>query len=372
MASMKKVKGRKKLYRVQYKCPHTNKWKQQYHDNKDDAVIALSHWQQVELFKKNNMDWESLLYKQQAPITVGEVFTAFTNNVLSTMTNVDTKAKYNVVMNSCRKVFPDATFVSDIRTMKKDVVGMEVTGWTIYKREMELVHGRSRRGIDSYLRDILHIFNWAFEEELIHKLVMKKSDRYKDTELKPIVYKTWSDEEIHALFNHPGLDDFQKDIMWLFAVLGSRANELTGYQRTKPYKELHWEHVNLENNTLQLLQKRRQIRETVDVHPSVMVILKKWKERGHKRPLDMKYKALNKIMHEIVAITGIEFTCHDLRRMKAQVLRNETHDLPQASRSIGDKSDAVVDNHYAGISIAEQRATNNQVHDSLTSIISKN
>ena len=70
--------------------------------------------------------------------------------------------------------------------------------------------------------------------------------------------------------------------------------------------------------------------------------------------------------------TKIAFTCHDLRRMKAQVLRNETHDLPQASRSIGDKSDAVVDNHYAGISIAEQRATNNQVHDSLANIISKN
>ena len=176
------------------------------------------------------MDWKSLIHKQQAPITVGKVFTAFTNNVLSTMTNVDTKAKYNVVMNSCRKVFPNDIFVGDIRTMKKEVAAMEVTGWMIYKREMELVYGRSRRGIDSYLRDILHIFNWAFEEELMPKPVMKKSDRYKDTELKPIVYKTWSDEEIHYLFNHPGLDELQKDIMWLFAVMGSRANELTGYQ----------------------------------------------------------------------------------------------------------------------------------------------
>tara|TARA_R110000744_G_scaffold55149_2_gene116653 strand:- start:2586 stop:3704 length:1119 start_codon:yes stop_codon:yes gene_type:complete len=372
MASINKVSNRKNLYRVAYRNPYTNKRSTAYYKSKDNAVIALSHWQQVELFKKNNMDWKSLIHKQQAPITVGKVFTAFTNNVLSTMTNVDTKAKYNVVMNSCRKVFPNDIFVGDIRTMKKEVAAMEVTGWMIYKREMELVYGRSRRGIDSYLRDILHIFNWAFEEELMPKPVMKKSDRYKDTELKPIVYKTWSDEEIHYLFNHPGLDELQKDIMWLFAVMGSRANELTGYQNDKPYKELHWEHVNLENNTLQLLQKRRQTRETVDVHPSVMVILKKWKQSGYERPLDMKYKDLNKIMHKIVAITGIEFTCHDLRRMKAQVLRNETHDLPQASRSIGDKSDAVVDNHYAGISIAEQRATNNQVHDSLTSIIAYN
>jgi len=369
---MNKVSNRKELYRVQYKNPYTDGWKQKYYDNKNDAVIALSHWQQVELFKKNNMDWEALLCKQQEPVTVGEIFTAFNNNVLSTMTNIDTIAKYRVVMNSCRKVFPDNTYINDIRTMKKYVLDMEVTGWTIYKREMELIHGRSRRGIDSYLRDMLHIFNWAFEEELIHKVVMKKSDRYKDTELKPIVYKTWSDEEINELFNHPALDEFQKDIMWLFAVLGSRANELTGYNSRKPYKELHWEHVDLKNNTLQLLQKRRQIREVVDVHPSVIVILKKWKERGYERPLEMSYKTLNRQLREIADMTNIEFTCHDLRRMKAQVLRNETHDLTKASRSIGDKTDAVVDNHYAGISIAEQRATNNQVHDSLTSIISKN
>ena len=372
MASINKVNNRKNLYRVAYRNPYTDKRSTAYYKSKDNAVIALSRWQQVELFKKNNMDWESLLHKQTAPITIGKIFAAFTNNVLSTMRNVDTKAKYTVVMNSCRKVFPDNIYVSDIRTMKKHVASIEVTGWMIYKREMELIYNRSRRGIDSYLRDLLHIFNWAFEEELIHKLAMKKSDRYKSTELKPITYKTWSDEEIHSLFNHPELDELQKDIMWLFAVLGSRANELTGYQTNKPYKELHWEHVNLENNTLQLLQKRRQTRETVAVHPSVMVILKKWKQYGCQRPLDMKYKALNKIMHEIVAITGIEFTCHDLRRMKAQVLRNETHDLPQASRSIGDKSEAVVDSHYAGISVAEQRATSNQVHDSLTSIISNN
>ena len=78
MASMNKVRKRKNCYAVAFRDPYTNKRKQSYYKSKDDAVIALSHWQQVELFKKNNMDWESLLYKQQAPITVGEVFTAFT------------------------------------------------------------------------------------------------------------------------------------------------------------------------------------------------------------------------------------------------------------------------------------------------------
>ncbi|BAQ90713.1 site-specific recombinase XerD [uncultured Mediterranean phage uvMED] len=372
MASMNQVSNRKDLYVIAYRDPYTNKRMQKYYKNKNDAVIALSHWQQIELYKKNNMDWESFLHKQKDPITIGEVFNAFTNNVLSTMTNVDTIAKYNTVMNSCRKVFPDNTQVNEIRIAKKHILDLEVTGWMIYKREMELIYGRSRRGIDSYLRDILHIFNWAFEEELIDKVVIKKSDRYKENELKPIEYKAWTDEEINDLFNHHTLNEFQKDIMWLFAVMGSRANELTGHNTRKPYKELHWEHVNFEKNTLQLLQKRRQIREVVDVHSSVIVILKKWKERGYARPLDMNYKTLNRKLHEIVELTDIEFTCHDLRRMKAQVLRKETHDLTKASRSIGDKTDAVVDNHYAGITIEEQRATNEEVVDKLSSIISNN
>ena len=370
MASMNPVSNRN-LYRVVYKHPIKGKYSI-YFKNKDDAELALAHWQQVELYYKKNWDWESLLHQQASPTTIDEIFNEFNNNVLSTMTNIDTPNKYRVVMKSCKIVFPGNTCVADIRKMKRVVAGTEVTGWMIYKREMELIHGRARRGIDSYLRDLLHIFNWAFEEELISKIVMKKSDRYKKHELQPITHKVWSNQEIDALFNHIALDEYQKDIMWLFAVMGSRANELTGCNVRKPHKELHWHHVDFETNTLLLLQKRKQVREIVDVHPSVIIILKKWKEYGYKRPLDMNYKMLNRKIHEINDITGIEFTCHDLRRMKAQLLRKKTQNLTKASRSIGDKTDAVVNEFYAGITIEEQRATNQDAYEQLLSIISNN
>ena len=177
----------------------------------------------------------------------------------------------------------------DIRTYTQLIDGVEYTGWTIYKHIMEKQYNRSRRGIDSYMRDLLHIFNWAYEEEYITKRVMRKSDRYKKHELKPLEYKVWSNEEIKYLFHHPHLSAEQKDIAYLFAITGARANELVGHNMRKPYKELHWEHIDFINNTMLLLQKRRKTRETVAVHPSAISILKRIFRTGADRPLDINY-----------------------------------------------------------------------------------
>ena len=66
---------------------------------------------------------------------------------------------------------------------------------------------------------------------------------------------------------------------------------------------------------------------------------------------------------------GIKFTCHDLRRMKAQVLRNETQDITQASKGIGDKTTEVVHNHYAGTTIEEQQAINDTAYNAFIDIV---
>ena len=357
------------IYRVSFRDPRDDKRKQRYFKTKEEAVIALGHWQTVELYAKNNMNWRALLYNEEPQKTIDDIFTAYTNNVLSTLTNIDTIAKYKVCMNSCKKVFPGDTIASELRTITQKVMGVDVTGWTIYKHIMEYQHNRKRRGIDSYMKDLLHIFNWAYEEELVDKRVMRKSDRYKKHELAPLTFKVWSNEEINYIFNHSDLSQEQKDIIWLFAITGVRANEFVGHNVRKPYKELHWHHIDFINNTMQLLQKRRQVRETASVHPTAIAILKKRFRTGTDRPLDMNYKELNAIIKEISSIVGIKFTCHDLRRMKAQVLRNETQDVKQASQGIGDKTTEVVHNHYAGTSLKEQQVINNTAYDAFIDIV---
>ena len=367
MAKINKIKNRK-LFRVRYKNPHTDSWQAKYYKTKEEAVLAKAHWDKIELMKKNNMDWKGELHADKKAFTIGEIFTKYRNNVLTKKNDVDTKAKYNVVMNSALKVFPDDTIAETIRSMSQDINGSIVDGWKIYMDTCEYIQGRARRGINSYLRDLKNIFDWAFEEGYVSKAIITKNDKYTKSELPALIYKKWSREEIDALFNHPALDEFQKDLMWMYAVMGSRANELTGRNNRKPHKELHWEHVDFEAGTILLLQKRSKTREIVNVHPSVMVILKKWYERGYARPVDMYYSELHRILRTISLITGIDFTCHDLRRMKAQLLRKRFHSAKIAGYGIGDNSETVVEDHYAGISLKEQAEINNGMFEQLTMI----
>ena len=367
MATMNTLKNRA-LFRVRYKDPYTDSWKAKYYKTKDEAVLAKAHWDKIELLKKNGMDWENELHAHKQALTIGEIFTRFRNNVLTKKTNIDTKAKYNVVMNSVLKVFPEDTIAESIRSMSKAIQGNMVDGWKIYMDTCEYVQGRARRGINSYLRDLKTIFDWALEEGHVSKVIVTKNDRYTISELPEHQYKQWSNEEIDTLFNHPALSEFHKDLIWLYTIMGSRANELTGRNSRKPYKELHWEHVDLEAGTILLLQKRRKTREIVNVHPSVMVILKKWHERGQARPVDMYYSELHRTLRTISDITGIDFTCHDLRRMKAQLLRKQFHSAKIAGHGIGDKSEHVVEDHYAGLSLEEQAEINNGMFEQLTSL----
>ena len=367
MASMKHQK--KNLFRVSYKHPIKGH-RSDYYKNKKDAVMALAHWQKIELLVKMELDWESEMHEVEKPITVQEIIDLHRNNVLANKDNIKTIRTYNTMYNSLLRVFPGNTIVQNLRTLTREIDGVTVVGWQIYKRHEEIVRGRSRNGIDSYMNDMMIMFRWAHDQEYISKPAMKKSDRYKFDEKPAVQFKTWSIGEIRSLFQHDGLNQYQRDLLLLYSLTGLRANELVGYNPSQQYKELHWKHIDFENKTMQIQQKSKQrIRETIDVHDDVIAILHKWKNRGYARPLDYSYETLNRKMHEINQITDIEFTCHDLRRMKSQIARKEYHNVDDAAKAIGDKSTQVVVNHYAGETVEEQRARNKGIANQLYAIV---
>ena len=368
MASMQPNKHRNLFY-VSYKHPIKGR-KKDYYNNKQDAVMALAHWHKIELLVKNDMDWQSELHKSEKPVTIQEIINLHKNNVLANKNNIKTIRTYNAMYNSLLRVFPSDTIAQNIRTMTREIDGLEVTGWEIYKRHEEVIRGRSRNGIDSYMNDIMIMFNWAYDQEYISKPIMKKSDRYKLDEKPAVQFKTWTTSEIRDLFQHDGLDQYQRDLIALYVITGLRANELIGRNANQPYKELHWEHINFEEKTMQIQQKSKQrIRETVEIHDDVVAILYKWHKRGYARPLDYSYETLNRKIREISTITGIEFTCHDLRRMKSQIARKEYHNVNDAAKAIGDRSTQVIVNHYAGETIEEQRYRNKGIVNKLYQIV---
>jgi integrase len=197
--------------------------------------------------------------------------------------------------------------------------------------------------------------------------VVTKNDKYNASELNEVVYKVWTDEEILTLFNHANLSEFQKDLLTVYTYTGARATELLGYNYKRRDKVLEWHHVDFNERTISLLPKRKYSRKLAKQHPIVMDILRKWKEEGKEKPLPFGYKKLRGIIADINDSTGIQFTCHDLRRLKAQLAEEENGDIQLAGYAIGDTTSSVVSKHYAPVS----HATMDKINDSIDSAFNR-
>jgi len=129
-------------------------------------------------------------------------------------------------------------------------------------------------------------------------------------------------------------------------------------------KELKWHHVDLKKGEIMLWvgkQGSAARRKRAPLHPEVVKIFTKWKDVDNlERPIPHAYIWIWKRMKEVKQITGLNFTNHDLRRLKAQVTEKKTHDAKAAAYSIGDKSVEMVKGHYAPTSMSTLRHLNEE------------
>tara|TARA_R100000655_G_scaffold44774_1_gene81517 strand:- start:2543 stop:3670 length:1128 start_codon:yes stop_codon:yes gene_type:complete len=364
MASINKrrEKNAKKPYVLSYFDPVKGKWQKATFQHENDANEELRRWENIaHYFKTNNPIWHAMYYQADVAVTIQDVFDAYTTNVLDTKLNQLTSNRYMSVMNSVAAVFPLDTPIDNIRGKKKD----GLLGWEIYKAHRSKTC--KRNGINSYLRDLRNIFMWATTNGgsqgrgMVNFEVITKTDRYNASEVEDLEFKIWEDNEILSLFNHPKLSEFQRDILTLYTYTGARAKELVGYNYRNRKKELEWHHIDFNERTISLLPKRKKTRKLAKQHPIVMDILRKWKDQGKEKPLPFAYNKLNRIIKEINAITKIQFTCHDLRRLKAQLAEEENGDIQLAGYAIGDSTQSVVTKHYAPVS----HATMDKINDSI-------
>ena len=364
MASIYKRKepDRKSPFIVRYKDPITNLWKSEAWSTAVEAEESHQKWTLIETYRKNNNPaWKSLYQKADVIVTIQDVFDAFDENVLEAKLNQLTVNKYHNVMDSALEVFSSDTPVESIRGIKRD----GKLGWEIYKAHRD--QSFTRNGINSYLRDLRHIFMWALTNGgpqgrgMVSFEIITKSDKYNDSELPDTDFKIWEDQEIISLFNHPDLSDFHLDFLTIYTYTGARATELLGYNYLNRKKELQWHHIDFAERTISLLPKRTKSRKLAKQHPIVMEILRKWKDEGKERPLPFGYGKLRGIITEINELTGIKFTCHDLRRLKAQLAEEENGDIQLAGYAIGDSTKSVVSKHYAPVSHTTMDKINNSV-----------
>lgn len=367
MAAIGQRKDGNKLYFLQYKDPYSDKWKKTTFPSMALAEKAKAKYDYIDMCKKTGSDeWKKVYSDQSQAVTISEIFTDFTNNVLANKLNVLTVKRYESVMRACLTVFLEDTPVDSIRTLKRHMIpGGEKKGWEIFKSHN---YQLSRRTVNSYLRDLRHIFNWAKDTAMISNEVITKHDRYSVSEMEPIKHKVWSKDEMFTLLNHPGMSEYMKDLMQVFILTGCRVSELLGFNYLNRAKEFKWHHVDFQRSIISIMPKKMRNRVERRVHSSVMGIFKKWLKQGFQQPLDFGYDKIGRDMIPMInQITGIKFTMHDLRRLNAQLARPKIG-IEGAAKSIGDSSLDVVDKHYAGISNAEMDQINDVIFEELNTM----
>jgi len=347
------------LFRVCYKDPETLTWKDEYHHNKDDAKVSKAKYDYIEMcLKTGSLDWKRVYYGYETK-TVQECFDFYQQQVLDEKLNAETEKRYQCSMNSFVKVFGPETRITELRTMQRQVDGRMKTGIAIYKAQNS---DRSRNTVNSNLRDLRTMFEYCRQEGIITEEVITKNDKYKKHDLPPLDKKVWAPAELIALETHPGISEFDRDVIRLYYMTGCRANELTGFNYKNRNKELHWHHINFHNNEISILEKGGKIRTKTYATDDVMAILKKWQDRGDERPLNFSYDTLKGVIKRVNLATGIKFTCHDLRRLNAQLVRPKAG-LQGAAISLGNSSLDVVDKHYAGRTKEEKMQVNDAMLD---------
>ena len=392
MASIHKRKNKtsKLPFFVSFKDPLTKKWDKAYFETENKANVFLQKHKTIEMCVKNNdPSWKLLYYKTDKAVTVGDVFTAYSENELPNKASELTIMKYQKVMQSVTgKLDPvtgqlqDVIFAADtplatLRGLTREMGIGRKMGWEIYKTQRSM-QNCTRRGINSYLRDLRTIFMWAKSNGGAHGRgmidfeVITISDRYKDSQLPEHKCKQWTNAEIKNLMTNPKLPEYLRELIDIYVYTGARATELLRYNYLNRKKELHWHGVDFTERKILTLTKGKKSFESKRQHPRVMQILAKWKAQGFEAPLPFGYGKLRQYVNTMNEILGIEFTAHDLRRLKSQMSEAELNDIAYAAAAIGDTSTGMVSKHYAPQSDATMDKINNAVSDRLNRIAEMN
>lgn len=352
MASKHKL-SKRNLWRVKFKDPiadGSNCWKTAHFKNETEADQALAKHVYIENCLKNNSpDWKRVYFGYETK-TIKECFDFYQDQKLDDILNHLTEKRYQYVMKSFLECFDENTAVSHLRTTEKVIDGRKLVGLKIYKNHLKHL---SRYTVNSNLRDLRAIFEYCREDDFISDEVIRKGDKYKDHELPATNKKKWSPNELAILENHPGISTFDREVISLYFFTGCRANEILGFNYLNRSKQLEWMHVDLKNNVMHVLEKKAKQRTEKYINDRVVAILKKWRKAGHEKPLPMGYDGLRNLISRVNLATGIDFTCHDLRRLYAQLARSEGG-LQQAAHALGNSSKKVTNDSYAGITFEEK------------------
>ena len=343
MAKIKKInRYGKNKYQLDYIHPTTGKRKRPSFDNKQEAEAMKSRITLINDMRKSGFKdvFIDNVIGYNDINTLDELWNWYSKNMTD---NLDFKTikRYKNVIDSFFSVFGKDANVTGLR--KFDINGL--MGINIYK-QYRLNQGMSKHTINSELSMMKVMCNAALEEDMIDINPIHKKDSFKKLTKKP--KKIWNlPIELKTLMSNPCLTEFHRDLVTLYIVTGARRAEFVGIISRQPYKEFHWEHVLWDQNAVMVWRKKAIDRTRVPMPKTAMDILKKWYSQGKLSPIPHNGNYVWRKMKEISQITGISFSCHDLRRLSGQILVKDSKSKELAQEFYGHSDMSVTEDSYA-------------------------
>jgi len=343
MAKIKKInRYGKNKYQLDYIHPTTGKRKRPSFDNKQEAEAMKSRITLINDMRKSGFKdvFIDNVIGYNDINTLDELWNWYSKNMTD---NLDFKTikRYKNVIDSFFSVFGKDANVTGLR--KFDINGL--MGINIYK-QYRLNQGMSKHTINSELSMMKVMCNAALEEDMIDINPIHKKDAFKKLTKKP--KKIWDlPTELETLMSNPCLTEFHRDLVTLYILTGARRAEFVGIISRQPYKEFHWEHVLWDQNAVMVWRKKAVERTRIPMPKTAMDILKKWYNQGESSPIPHNGNYVWKKMNEVSQITGISFSCHDLRRLSGQILVKDSKSKELAQEFYGHSDMSVTEDSYA-------------------------
>ena len=314
-----------------------------YTMSESDAEEKRSKLESLEMCRETGIPVD---VKDPNSVTVQYVFDSFLNHYLNLCSQKKRSHKslkrHEFSLKKFLEVFPGTTPVSSLIVAVVD--GVVHNPMQKFNDHYDY---HSPSGINNNLQGISSAFNWAKRNKIISATPVAVREVVKKKKVHIL-----TDEEIRTVM-HTEIDQDTKNLFILYLSTGARKIEILK-------DNLTWDDIDWQRKEINLLRKNDE-RHTIVVNDMVLSILAGYKHRSHPIPYGASY--VDKRIIELRKLSGVYFTCHDIRRAAGALLVRSGVRLAKVSKWMNHKDIKITYDHYYDIIDTERENIANKLEE---------
>ena len=314
-----------------------------YTMSESDAEEKRSKLESLEMCRETGIPVD---VKDPNSVTIQYVFDSFLNHYLNLCSQKKRSHKslkrHEFSLKKFLEVFPGTTPVSSLIVAVVD--GVVHNPMQKFNDHYDY---HSPSGINNNLQGISSAFNWAKRNKIISATPVAVREVVKKKKVHIL-----TDEEIRTIM-HSEIDQDTRNLFILYLSTGARKIEILK-------DNLTWDDIDWQRKEINLLRKNDE-RHTIVVNDMVLSILAGYKHRSHPIPFGASY--VDKRIIELRKLSGVYFTCHDIRRAAGALLVRSGVRLAKVSKWMNHKDIKITYDHYYDIIDTERENIANKLEE---------